>query len=159
MKKIIATILTISAFNLVLAQEQEKTTSPATSQPTKVNKPTPEQMATRHSMSLQKVLGLAEDQKQKTYQAILVRTSAIQTIRTKYDASGDKKAMRAEAKPVKEKFVQTMTGILTPEQKTKWEEHRLKMKQNFMKKDNVSTPATGNGTPAKLMSDDDGIDD
>ena len=159
MKKIIATILTLST--LSLAQAQQTATATATNQPVKSGRPTPEQMATRQSMHLQKMLGLTEDQKQKTYQAVLTRTSAIQTIRTKYSPDGDKKAMHAEVKPIKEQFVQTMNGILTPEQKTKWEETRLKMKENRAKNNpnKESPPTGGNGAPQKLMSDDDGIND
>jgi hypothetical protein len=160
MKKIIATILTLGALNI--AQAQEQTTAPAVNQPAKpANKPTPEQIATRQSMHLQKMLGLSDDQKQKTYQAVLTRASAIQTIRAKYGPEGDKKAMHTEVKPVKEQFVQTMNGILTPEQKIKWEEYRLKMKENRTKNKSVKEgpPAGGNGDPKKLRGDDDGIDD
>jgi len=160
MKKIIATILTLSALNLVQAQEQ--TTTVTSNQPVQQGRPTPEQMATRQSMHLQKMLTLTEDQKQKTYQAMLTRTSAIQAVRTKYGPNGDKKAMQAEVKPIKEQFVQTMNGILTPEQKTKWEENRLKMKEgrakNNLGKEGPSNGG-GNGAPQKLMNDDDGIND
>ncbi len=155
MKKITATILILSALNF--AQAQQQTTEPATSQAAKRTKPTPEQMATRQSMRLQKMLGLAEDQKQKTYQALLTRTSAIQTLRTKYELNGDKKAMRAEVKPIKEQFMQTMNGILTPEQKTKWEEQRLKMKEhraNKQQPNQAPNGGGGNGTPQKLMNAD-----
>lgn len=159
MKKIIATILTLAALNTMQAQTQG--TAPATTQPAKANRPSPEEQAKRHSMHMQKVLGLTDAQTQKVHEATLARASALKTIHEKYGPTGDKKAMHAEAKPVREKFVQTMTGILTPEQKTKWEAERLKVKQHRQEKHKGTTPApeTGNPAPAKLMGDDDGIDD
>jgi len=163
MKKILATILTLSVMNLVQAQEQPatKTGNPP---PEKGPKPSPEQAATRQSNHLQKMLSLTEDQKQKTYQAVLTRTTAMQSVRAKYGPDADKKAMHKEVKPIKEQFVQTMNSILTPEQKTKWEAHRLKMKESRAKnragKDGPPPPPEGgNADPKKLMNDDDGIDD
>ncbi len=160
MKKIIVTILTLSALNLAHAQTQ--TTAPATKQPSFANKPTPEQVAMRNSMHLQKMLELTDDQKQKVHQAILTRGNTLKKIHEKYGADGDKKAMHKEAKPIRTQFVQTMNSILTPAQKTKWEEHRLKIKQHRQQKHNETTPASetgGNGAPQKLTGDDDGIDD
>jgi Spy/CpxP family protein refolding chaperone len=169
MKKLIATVLAFGALNLMQAQ-QATTPAPAQQQPGPggpKNRPTPEQIATRHSNHLQKTLGLTDDQKQKTYQAILTRTTAMQQIRAKYGPDGDKKAMHAEIKPVREQFVQTMDGILTPDQKTKWTEERQKVKENRMKRrqenggNNGAAPASGTepGKVQKLNSDDDGIDD
>lgn len=155
MKKTIAIMLALGAFTVARAQEQQPVPQNQTVTP---NKPSPEQMATRHSMHLQKMLGLSDDQKQKTYQAVLARNTAIQSIRAKYGPNGDRKAMHAEAKPVKEQFVQTMNGILTPEQKIKWEEERLKLKENRLKNKQV-TPSGGNGSPQKLTGEDDGIND
>ena len=162
MKKLIATVLTLGALHFVQAQEAGAPGAP--NQMEKAKRATPEQIATRNSMHLQKMLGLTEDQKQKTYQAVLTRTTALQAIRAKYGPEGDKKAMHQEAKPVKEQFVQTMDGILTPEQKTKWEQHRLKMKMRRehnkeMKGDKKPMPPKANEEPQKLMKDDDGIDD
>lgn len=159
MKKIIATILTLSALNF--AQAQVQTTATAANPPVKSGRPTPEQMATRQSMHLQKTLGLSEDQKQKTYQAVLTRSLAIETIRTKYGPDGDRQAAQAEVKTIKAQFVQAMNGILTPEQKTKWDEYRLKMKESRAKNksDKEVSPPTGggNGGIQKLADEDDGI--
>ena len=162
MKKIIASVFALSLLSFANAQDQSaKTSNPPL--PGKVMKATPEQIATRQSMHLQKMLGLSEDQKQKTYQAVLTRTSAVQAVHAKYGPDGDKKAMHGEVKPIKEQFVQTMNGVLTPEQKTKWEEHRLKFKQRRMQnkegKQGPPPPAGANADPKKLMGDDDGIDD
>ena len=162
MKKIIATVCMLSALNFVQAQDQPatKTNNPP---PGKQGRPTPEQVATRQSMHLQKMLTLTEDQKQKTYQAVLTRTSAMQAVQAKYGPDADRKAMHKEIKPIKEQFVQTMNGILTPEQKTKWEAQRQKMKENRAKngggKDGPPPPTGGNSDPKKLTGDDDGIDD
>ena len=157
MKKTFVLILAISACSF--AQAQQAQTAPASTQ--QQTKPSPEMMATRHSNHLQKTLGLTEDQKQKVYTAILTRNNAVQTIRAKYGQNGDKKAMHSELKPAKEQFIQTMDGILTPDQKTKWDEYRLKMKENRGKNYNSSgnlPPANGNGAPQKLTNEDDGID-
>jgi hypothetical protein len=159
MKKIIATILTLSALHAAQAQQTQNAPAPTGVQPTK---PSPEQVASRHSMHLRKTLGLNDDQKQKVYQAILSRTTSLQAIHAKYGATPDKKAMHAEAKSVREQFLQTMDGILTPDQKTKWDEQRMKVKERRMKNrgaNQVPPPSGGNGAPQKLTGDDDGIDD
>jgi periplasmic protein CpxP/Spy len=160
MKKIIATILTLGALHAAQAQQTQSAPPPAGVQPTK---PSPEQVASRNSTHLQKALGLNDDQKQKVYQAILTRTTSVQAIHAKYGATPDKKAMHAEAKPVREQFVQTMDGILTPEQKTKWDEQRMKVKEHRMKNRGANqgppSPLGGNGSPQKLTGDDDGIED
>jgi hypothetical protein len=157
MKKIITLLFATSLFSL--GQAQEANPAPANNQ---MPKPTPEQIATRQSTHLQKRLGLTDEQKQKTYQAVLTRTAALQAIHEKYGENGDKKAMRKEAKPIRQQYVQTMTGILTPEQKTKWDEQRLKTKEAHMKhrqQENAPPPPKeGSSDPKKLMDDDDGID-
>lgn len=160
MKKIVALLLTVCSLNLALAQEQS-TTQPNTKPETpRGNKP--EMMASRHSRHLQKVLGLSEEQTTKTYEAMVIRFNEVHAAREKAGAAADRKTLRAETKPARQKFVQSMHGILTPEQKTKWEQHRKQMKKHAtMRKDaNGNPPPTaGDGNIKKLTDDEDGIEE
>ncbi len=161
MKKIILSALAIATLQLAQAQQTQTTTEPAAQK----QAPTPDQMATRQSAHLQKVLGLTEDQKQKVYQAALTRSTAIQQIRSK-DAA-NRKELHADAKPVREQFVKDVNATLTPEQQQKWEQYRLKQKQNQEQRRQQranNTPANNpnspsNTTPAKLEPSDDGMND
>lgn len=162
MKKIIALVAAVLSLSLATAQEQNTATTPVQTQ--KPKGPKPEMMAQRHSQHLQKLLALTEDQTKKTYDALLTRFTEGHAIREKAGDNVDKKAMREQLKPVRQKYVQTMGTILTAEQKTKWEEHRKQMKKNrMMRKDaNMKTePAKGdaNGDMKKLTDDEDGLDD
>lgn len=161
MKKTIALLIAVCSLSFASAQEQP-TGAPATGQPQKPNGPKPEMMASRHSKHLQKMLGLSEEQTQKTYTAMLTRFTEAHAIKEKLGPNADKKTAHEQLKPVRQKFVQTMNTILTPEQKTKWEEHRMQMKKNHaMRKDAKGAPVdpAGNGDMKKLTDDDDGMDD
>ena len=122
MKKIILTALAIAALQFAQAQQ-----SAPTAAPTQRQEPTPEQKATRAAAHLQKVLTLTDEQKQKIYQAALTRNTNMQQIKSK--GTENRKAMHAEAKPVKEQFVKDVNASLTPEQQQKWEAYRLDQKQ------------------------------
>lgn len=160
MKKIIALLVTVCSLSLAVAQEQSTVT--ATSQPEKPRGTKPEIMASRHSKHLQKALGLNEEQTTKTYQAMLTRFNEVHAAREKAGPNADHKTMREQTKPARQKFVQTMHGILTPEQKTKWEQHRKQMKKNAaMRKDAGGNPppTAGDGNIKKLTDDEDGIEE
>jgi hypothetical protein len=161
MKKIILSALAIATLQLVRAQQNQ-----APVQPVQQNQaPTPEQMATRQSTHLQKVLGLSEDQKQKVYQAALTRSTAIQQLRGK--DGGNRRELHADAKPVKQQFVSDVNATLTPEQQQKWEQYRLQQKQKQeqrrqqLRTSNTGTPPANNATttPTKLEPSDDGLND
>ncbi|HXB40209.1 MAG TPA: hypothetical protein VNZ49_06675 [Bacteroidia bacterium] len=158
MKKTIAILAAICSLNFVMAQDH-LTAAPGTNQ---TQKPKPEMIAARHSKHLQKMLTLTEEQTQKVNDALVIRFTEAQAIKEKAGANADKKTIHEQLKPVRQKFVQTMNTILTPEQKTKWEEHRLQIKKNrAMHKDAKGTPATdgGNGDMKKLTDDEDGMED
>jgi len=159
MKKIILLVAALCSLNMVVAQEA--LTNPGSTAERKPNKPKPEMMAGRHSNHLQKMLGLSDEQKQKTYEAMLTRFNEVHAIKEKAGATTDKKALREQTKPARQKFVQTMNTILTPEQKTKWAEHRAKMKGSGPNTNMKGTPppASGNGDIKKLTDDEDGIMD
>ena len=160
MKKTIALLAAVCSFTFASAQEQTATTA---TQPQKPTGSKPEMMASRHTKHLEKMLVLNEDQSKKTYDAMLVRFTEAQAIREKAGANADKKALRQQLKPVRQKFVTAMNGILTAEQKTKWEEHRKLVKKNrAARKDmqgNPPPPGGANGDMKKLTDDDDGIED
>jgi Spy/CpxP family protein refolding chaperone len=164
MKKIIALAITLFSLHAGIAQEQGAPVSaaPAGGQPEKPRGTKPEMMASRHSKHLQKMLVLTDEQTQKTYQAMLTRFNEVHAAREKAGPNADRKALREQTKPARQKFVQTMHTILTPEQKAKWEQHRRQMKKNAaMRKDAGGNPppAAGNGDIKKLTDDDDGIEE
>ena len=162
MKKIVLSALTIATLQFAQAQQGQTATEQAPAEQRQA--PTPEQMATRQSTHLQKVLGLSEEQKQKVYQAALTRSSAIQQLRSK--DGGNRRELHADAKPVKEQFVKDVNATLTPEQQQKWEQFRLQQKQKQEQRrqqraNNTPTanPNTPSATPAKLEPSDDGLND
>jgi Spy/CpxP family protein refolding chaperone len=158
MKRTIALFAAVLSLACASAQDLSKSTQGSSEQ--KPKGPNPEAMASRHSKHLQKLLGLSEEQTQKTHDALLTRFTDARAIREKAGPNADKKALHAQLKPVRQKFVSTMNGILTPEQKTKWEENRAKMKENRQKNMGEATPpAGGNNNSKKLADDDDGVDD
>lgn len=160
MKKLIAVLLTVGTLSVATAQDQ-KTPPPANGQE-QPKGPKPEMMASRHSKHLQKQLGLSDEQTQKVYDAMLVRFNDLHAAREKAGPNADRKVLREQTKPVRQKFIQTMNGILTADQKTKWEAHRKQMKENRMKHrnpDGKGNPPAANGDIKKLADDDDGIDD
>lgn len=157
MKKTIALFAAVLSLTCASAQDQ-KVATPATGQ--QPQGPKPEMMASRHSKHLQNLLGLSEDQTKKTYDALLTRFTEANAIRQKAGPNADKKALHAELKPVRQKFTAAMNGILTPEQKTKWDEHRAKMKENRAKRNATMNKSSDvSNEPKKLADDDDGMDD
>jgi glucose/arabinose dehydrogenase len=151
MKKIILTALAVATIQLAQAQ-QAPAPSQATEAPTTKQTPTPEQAATRQTEHLQKVLTLNNEQKVKVYQASLTRNTAMQQLKIKN--AENRKALKAEAKPVKEQFVKDVNATLTPEQQQKWEAYRLEQKQKHeARKNGQNAPAAA---PTKLEPQDDG---
>lgn len=157
MKKIILSALAIASLQLAVAQAQPTAASTPAVAP-RMEKATPEQLATRQSTHLQKVLTLTDEQKQKVYQAALTRSTAMQQIKAK--AASNRKELHAEAKPVREQYVKDVNATLTPEQQQKWQQYREAQKQKAMdrKHGQAAVPAT-TMPPAKLEPQDDGIND
>jgi len=158
MKKVILTALVVATMQLAKAQETPAlAAAPVPTHPQR-QAPTPEQVANRQATHLQKVLTLTDEQKQKVYQAVVARTTAMQQIK-----NNNRKEIHAEAKPVKEKFVTDVNATLTPEQQQKWEQYRLQQKQRMEdRKNNQAAPANGTNvapaaTPVKLEPSDDGM--
>ena len=159
MKKIILSALAIATLQFAQAQQTQTTTELATQK----QAPTPEQMATRQSTHLQKVLTLTDEQKQKVYQAALTRSTGIQQLRSK--DGGNPRELRADVKPVRVQFVRDVNATLTPEQQKKWEQYRLQQKQKIeqrrqqQKASPTNTSPAPSTTPTKLEPHDDGLND
>lgn len=162
MKKTLVLLSALCSMTFANAQNAAPASSTTAAQPQKPNGPKPEMVAQRHSKHLEKALGLTPEQTQKAYDALLIRFTEIQKIRQKYGPEGDKKARHAEVVAVRKNFVQTMNGILTPEQKVKWDEHRKAVKKGKTEHKNANgnpPPASGSNDIKKLTDDDDGIID
>lgn len=91
---------------------------------------TPEQKATKHSERLAQKLGLSPEQKQSVYLLAVDRISKADAVRAKY-ATGDKKGMHQEMKPIMQDFDAKLKAILTPDQATKWEALKTERKQKM----------------------------
>ncbi|HXU27147.1 MAG TPA: hypothetical protein VN698_07935 [Bacteroidia bacterium] len=154
MKKIILTALAIATMQLTQAQEAKETRTATPRQAGEA--PTAEQIATRQTDHLQKILTLTEDQKQKVYQAVLKRATTVQQIKAK---TTDRKAMQAEIKPVKEQLIKDVNAVLTPEQQKQWSDFRLQQKQKREARKNQQNSPNGTAAPTKLEPSDDGMKD
>lgn len=81
---------------------------------------TPEQRAEKMTMKMTEELGLSEDQKQKIYQINLENAEKRQVQREAMEE--ERKAKREEMQAQTKAQNEQIVAILTPEQKTKWEE-------------------------------------
>lgn len=81
---------------------------------------TPEQRAEKMTMKMTEELGLSEDQKQKIYKINLENSQKREAQRAamEQERKANRSEMQAQAKAQNEQI----EAILTPEQKTKWEE-------------------------------------
>lgn len=154
MKKVFLTVLAVASLQFVQAQNTQMPSNAKPATAGKTQESTPEQIATRQSNHLQKVLTLTEEQKQKVYAAIVTRATAMQQIRSKNGENH--KALQAETKPVREQFIKDVNATLTPDQQKKWEEFRLQQKQKQEARQQGNAPA-GGAAPTKLESTDDGM--
>jgi Spy/CpxP family protein refolding chaperone len=81
---------------------------------------TPEQRAEKMTMKMTEELGLSEDQKQKIYQINLENAQKREAQRAAMEE--ERKANRSEMQAQAKAQNEQIEAILTPEQKTKWEE-------------------------------------
>lgn len=144
MKKIIALAISI-AFTLGFAFAQKAPKSP-------------EQKAEKRAQKLATELGLSAEQIAQVQAAILERMNAVAPIKAKFGPNGDKKAMRAELKPIRENFKSKMEGILTPEQKTKLAQIHAANKEKRKAKKAGAAPAPASG-PGPMDALEEGLDD
>lgn len=88
---------------------------------------TPEQRATATATRMTKDLGLTDEQKQKIYDAALIRAQQMDQARSK--AGGDRSQMREAMKPANDAFDASAKNILTADQYTKWKADNTKQRQ------------------------------
>jgi periplasmic protein CpxP/Spy len=136
MKKL---ILSAAAFTLLCLGHmtaQTTATAPATTKTQRVEL-TPEQEASRHATKLASQLGLTDDQKAKIEALDVERINANRPLHEQGKAAtsdADKKAARQQVKANNDKFEASVSALLTPEQKTKWEAQRKEAKEKHMEK-------------------------
>lgn len=86
---------------------------------------------------LDSVLHFSDEQKVKVSELVQKRTAEVKAIRSKYaDANGklseeNKKAFKAEVKPMRQQFQKDFKAILTQEQQMKFEEVKAKKKEQM----------------------------
>lgn len=91
----------------------------------------PEQKANKQADRLKTELSLSDDQRNKTYSAILDRINKVDAIKAKYKDSANKKGMGKEMQSVKTEFDNTLATFLTGEQMTKYKELEKKKKDKM----------------------------
>ena len=119
--KITAFALFMAATNLVCAQEFEGKSA--------VEK------AKIETQELKEKLNLTPDQEKVVSAAALTRAKQIEADREKY--KGDREGMKTARKQNNETFESSLKGVLTPEQKTKYEQT---LKERFEKRANGEKP-------------------
>lgn len=128
MKKLFLTIAVLGALSTtVVAQDAKKAAS--NDQP----ELTVEQRADKETTRATGVLGLSDAQKVTFKKLATERFAANKPLREKIKASTDKterQNLQKQAMANNEKFFTSVNSILTPEQQTKWVEHRKKMQAN-----------------------------
>lgn len=74
-------------------------------------------------------LGLSDEQAQKVAAAFEAQRPSMEALRN--DQSLSREQRREKMQEMREAMDTQLTGILTPEQKTKWDEERAKMRERF----------------------------
>ena len=121
-------------------------------------------IASRYSNMFAKLLNLDAGQHEKVNQFTITRITAMRALPNGTGQSGKSGTMSEDERQIRSQFVQEMDNILTPEQKIKWNQYRLQIRQ---RKENIKNgqkdvsiksdnPASKNTV---LMKEDDGFDD
>ncbi len=152
MKKIQVLFMAMVITTLALAQE-----APAKMRGDK-KQLTPEERANRQTEKITTSLGLSADQKTKVYAAALDKDRKLQEVRKKYPTEADRSKKKEEVRSIRKNFVNSMNGILTPEQQTKWKEQR-KDKRKHMKGEQKSHPRKKQEEPTQQKPADPQADD
>lgn len=123
MKKLFLTIaaLGVLTFTAVAQDAGRATTSTELS---------PELKADKETKKATAALGLNDTQKTKFKQLSLERINANKPLREKAKASTDKtekQSLHSQVKANNEKYYNNVNAMLTPEQQTKWADHKKKM--------------------------------
>lgn len=139
MKKIIILLAACLSLNTAVnAQDMQKDPGKMGMGKGKNKELTPESRAEKGAKWAEKALGLNADQKSKWQAAALTRIQANSPLREKIKATKDKaerQKLREEIKGNMSTFDNSVSGFLTADQKTKWEEiKKKKMEAHKMKK-------------------------
>lgn len=127
MKKLFLTITVLGALTLSsAAQNGNKAAGPQSEM-------TVEQRADKETTKATAALGLSDAQKTTFKKLALERFSANKPLREQAKATTDKtqrQSIHDQIKKNNEKFFTSVNSMLTPEQQTKWADHRKKMAAN-----------------------------
>jgi Spy/CpxP family protein refolding chaperone len=82
-------------------------------------------------------LSLSADQKKQVYDLAKARATEIDAVRAKY--KGNQKEAQPEIKAIRQKYKAQMEAILTPEQKTKFDEYKKRKRAEY-EKNKTKTP-------------------
>jgi hypothetical protein len=127
MKKLFLTIAVLGSLaSAAVAQDAKKAASNSRSELTV------EQRAEKETTKATGALGLSEVQKTTFKKLALERFTANKSLRDKAAASTDKtekQNLHTQMKSNNEKFFSSVSSFLTPEQQTKWAEHKKKMQE------------------------------
>lgn len=120
MKKIVFILVAVLSFGAVSAQEKVKVQS---GQQTKQTA-TKEDRAKQYAGRLYKELGLTDEQREKVYSAKLEMITNREALDARYADKVARDQHKAEYNAIQQTFDSKMKIILTPEQYTKFSEHR-----------------------------------
>lgn len=125
MKKLLLTISVLGALTTTAVAQNR---GAAGSQP----ELTVEQKAEKETARAANALSLSDAQKATYKKLITERFTANKPLREKAKASSDKaekQKIREQVKANNEKFFASVNSMLTPEQQTKWADHKKKMEE------------------------------
>lgn len=123
MKKLFLTIAAFSALTFTAVAQGDRTATPA-------SQLTPDQKADKETARATSALGLNASQQITFKKLVLERANANQPIREQAKATSNKDEKQKFFNQVKannEKFHTTVNLMLTPDQQTKWADHKKKM--------------------------------
>ncbi|MGZ3884842.1 MAG: hypothetical protein ACXVPQ_04955 [Bacteroidia bacterium] len=128
MKKLLLSFAMVGLFSTaVLAQNGNKTASQNQSQKTT------DQKADEQTKKATEKLSLTADQQAKFRAFAVEKINTVTPLREQAKATTDKsqkQAIHAQVKAAREKFVNSVNGILTPDQQTKWSAMKEKMEEH-----------------------------
>jgi protein CpxP len=126
MKKLFLSIAVLSALSFSAVAQNAKSSA----QPEQIAL-TPDQKSDRELAKVSAQLNLNDGQKVKFKQFSLDKINANQALREKAKGADaiTKQSLKTQAKSNRDKFFANVSGILSPEQQTKWAEFKKKQEQ------------------------------
>ena len=96
-----------------------------------LGKKTPEERAQKRAEKMTKHLSLSDDQYKQVYDAFLSQAQQFDALKS---ADGDKKAKKEQMKSIRQNTDATITGLLSAEQNTKYQQMKEKRKEKHKQK-------------------------